>query len=64
MSVVDPMIAIAVSCALPPLYGVVGAWLSSLGPKDGALDWFFSAWPFAWIGACLGATRMLGLVSG
>jgi len=51
MSGIESSFVVTLAFVLPPLYGAVGAWLSSLGHCEGTWDEFFSTWPFAWIGA-------------
>lgn len=46
---------------IPPIYGATGAWLSGLGSADGALDEFFSTWPFVTIGCVVGASSYVNL---
>lgn len=48
---------------LPALYGIVGRWLSELGPCEGAWDQFFNTWPFSSIGALIGAVGMFDIIS-
>jgi hypothetical protein len=48
--------------AMPPLYGSIGAWLSSLGPSEGIWDELFSAWPLASIGSVVSAVSYANIV--